>query len=347
MMQNWEALIDLERLARWLRDQRLDGDAIVKARALTGGTQNILVAFEFGGRPMVIRRPPPHAQTDGAVVTQREARLLAALGRTEVPHPRLIAGCSDPTVLGSSFYVMEAVDGFNAHHGLPAPFCDDAALRRRMGLALVDCVALLGRQDHLSLGLADFGRPEGFLARQVKRWRSQLEGYARYPGWSGLAELGDVAGVGRWLDNHLPSEQPPGIIHGDIHLANLLYRYDAPEVAALVDWELATVGDPLVDIGWLLGHWPDAQGDGVATTGARPWSGFPTSEMLIARYAERSGRDLTGIAWYAVLACYKRAVIIEGSHARAAAGLADEDTGRLLHERAIGLIARAQSFVDQ
>jgi aminoglycoside phosphotransferase (APT) family kinase protein len=213
-----------------------------------------------------------------------------------------------------------------------------------MGLALVDCIAALGRQDHVALGLAQFGRPKGFLERQVKRWRSQLEGYSRYPGWPGATELGDVGGVGCWLDDHLPAEQPPGIIHGDVHLANLLYRYDAPEVAALVDWELATVGDPLVDIGWLLAHWPDKAGEGVATTGALPWTGFPTREELIERYAQSSGRDLAGITWYAVLACYKRAVIIEGSYARAVAGLADEGTGRLLHERAIGLIVRAQAF---
>lgn len=344
-MPNWLDLIDLERVAVWLRGRGVPGDEISNARALSGGTQNILVAFEFGGQQLVIRRPPEHAQSDGGLVLHREVRLLEKLAHTDVPHPRILAECADPEVLDAPFYVMEAVSGFNAHQAMPAPFCDDPALRLRMGLALVDCIATLGRVDYLALGLGDFGRPEGFLKRQVRRWRSQLEGYARYENWPGHSALGDVEGVGRWLDEHLPPDQPPGIIHGDVHLANVLYRHDAPEVAALVDWELSTIGDPLVDIGWLLGHWPDDDGEGVATTGAQPWQGFPTRDMLVEHYAKSAGRDLSGIAWYAVLACYKRAVIIEGSYARAVAGLADPTTGHLLHARAIGLMARAEAFV--
>jgi aminoglycoside phosphotransferase (APT) family kinase protein len=342
----WQTLVDVEVLADWLTRQGLGDAPIVDPRALSGGTQNVLVAFERGGVSMVLRRPPAHAQTDSEVVIKREARLLAALGATGLPHPRFIAGCGDPAVLGASFYVMEAVDGYNAHAALPPPFDSDPALRRRMGLALADCVALLGRLDYVALGLGDFGKPHGFLERQVVRWSKQLDGYTRYSGWQGPAALGDVDGVGDWLDRNRPVHQPPGIIHGDVHLANALYRFDAPEVAALVDWELSTIGDPLIDLGWLLCHWPDANGDGVATTGAAPWQGFPSAGELITRYAETSGRDVGAINWYAVLACYKRAVIIEGTHARALAGLADMATGRLLHDRAAGLIDRAFKFIS-
>ena len=345
MTDGWRTLVDLKALARWMASQGVGDGPIVGPRALTGGTQNILVAFECDGASMVLRRPPAHSQTDSDVVMRREMRILAALGATETPHPRFIAGCSDPAVLGASFYLMEAVDGFNAHAALPAPFDADPALRRRMGLALVDCIAALGRLDYVALGLGDFGKPDGFLDRQTKRWRRQLDGYARYPGWPGPAGLGDIDGVGDWLDRHRPASQPPGVIHGDVHLANLLYRYDAPEVAALVDWELATIGDPLVDLGWLLAHWPDANGAGIATTGATPWVGFPSADDLIGRYAETSGRDVGAIHWYAALACYKRAVIIEGTHARASAGLADLATGLELHARAVGLIDRAREFI--
>jgi aminoglycoside phosphotransferase (APT) family kinase protein len=345
MTETWRLLVNIEDLGRWMAGQGLGDAPIVNPRALTGGTQNILVAFERGGVSMVLRRPPAHAQTDSEVVIKREARLLAALGATELPHPRFIAGCSDPAVLGASFYVMEAVDGYNAHGTLPPPFDADPALRQRMGLALADCMASLGRLDYISLGLSDFGKPDGFLERQVARWRKQLDGYSRYSGWEGPATLGDVEGVGDWLDCNRPACQPPGIIHGDVHLANTLYRFDAPKVAALVDWELATVGDPLIDLGWLLCHWPDANGEGVATTGATPWQGFPSAGDLIARYAETSGRDVSAIGWYAVLACYKRAAIIEGTYARALAGLADMATGRLLHDRAAGLIGRAFGFM--
>jgi aminoglycoside phosphotransferase (APT) family kinase protein len=214
-----------------------------------------------------------------------------------------------------------------------------------MGLALVECIASLGRLDHVSLGLGDFGKPEGYLQRQVARWSMQLKGYTRFSGWQGPALLGDVDKVGDWLERNRPADQPSGIIHGDVHLANVLYRFDAPEVAALVDWELSTIGDPLIDLGWLLCHWPDANGEGVATTGAVPWQGFPSADDLIAHYAEISRRDVSAINWYAVLACYKRAVIIEGTHARALAGQADMATGLLLHDRAAGLIGRALSFI--
>jgi aminoglycoside phosphotransferase (APT) family kinase protein len=345
MTEVWRTLVNIQAVDRWMTRQGLDDAPITNPRALTGGTQNILVAFERGGVSMVLRRSPAHAQTDGNVVINREARVLAALGATELPHPRVITACSDPTVLGASFYVMEAVEGFNAHAALPAPFDTDPALRRRLGLALADCIASLGRLDYISLGLGDFGKPDGFLERQVARWRKQLASYTRYCGWQGSATLGNVDGVGDWLEQNRPACQPAGIIHGDVHLANVLYRLDAPKVAALLDWELSTVGDPLVDLGWLLCHWPDAQGEGIATTGAIPWQGFPSGNELISRYAETSGRDVSAIKWYAVLACYKRAVIIEGTHARALAGLAERATGRLLHERATGLIDRAFSLM--
>jgi aminoglycoside phosphotransferase (APT) family kinase protein len=345
MTEAWRTLVNIEALGEWMAGQGLGDAPIVNAHALTGGTQNVLVAFERGGVSMVLRRPPAHAQTDGEVVIKREARLLAALGPTQMPHPRFIAGCSDPAVLGTSFYVMEEVKGFNAHTSLPPPFDADPELRRRLGLALADCIASLGRLDYASLGLSDFGKPEAFLERQVARWRKQLDGYTRYSGWQGPAALGDIDGVGDWLYRNRPAHQPPGIIHGDVHLANVLYRLDAPKVAALVDWELSTVGDPLVDLGWLLCHWPDATGEGIATTGATPWQGFPSAGDLVARYAETSSRDVGAITWYAVLACYKRAVIIEGTHARALAGLADVATGRLLHDRAAGLIDRAFGFM--
>jgi aminoglycoside phosphotransferase (APT) family kinase protein len=343
--ETWRALVDVDVLADWMTGQGLGDMPIVNPRALTGGTQNILVAFERGGVSMVLRRPPAHAQTDSEVVIKREARLLAALGATELPHPHFIAGCSDPAVLGASFYVMEAVEGYNAHPTLPPPFDADPALRRRMGLALADCIASLGRLDYAALGLSDFGKPDGFLQRQVARWRKQLDGYIRYSGWRGPAALGDVDGVGEWLERNRPAHQLPGIIHGDVHLANALYRFDAPKIAALVDWELSTIGDPLIDLGWLLCHWPDANGEGAATTGTAPWQGFPSARDLVARYAETSGRDVSAINWYAVLACYKRAVIIEGTYARALAGLADMETGRLLHGRATGLIDRAFGFI--
>ena len=345
MKPDWRSLVDLEVLARWMDSRGLGEGPIHAAHALTGGTQNVLLAFERAGVSMVLRRPPAHAVSDGDLVIRREIQILSALRATTTPHPRLIAACADPAVLGASFYLMEAVVGFNAHAGLPAPFDGDPILRRRLGLSLVDCVAALGRLDYVALDLAQFGKPEGFLERQVSRWRRQLDGYARYADWPGPAALGEIDSVAEWLDRNRPAAQPPGIIHGDVHLANVLFRPEAPQVAALVDWELATIGDPLVDLGWLLAHWPGPDGSGTATTGARPWLGFPSASELVERYAETSGRDVGAIDWYAALACYKRAIVIEGTHARARAGLADMDMGLELHARAVGLIDRALGFI--
>jgi len=190
----------------------------------------------------------------------------------------------------------------------------------------------------VAAGLADLGRPEGFLERQVGRWRAQLESYHEHPGWPGLAGLPGVDAIGRWLDDHRPTDFRPGLIHGDFHFANVLFRRNGPEIAAMVDWELVTVGEPMVDLGVLLSNWPP---DGAETGPVRPWAGFPTRAELIDRYAERTGRDVSSADWYEVLACYKIGCILEGTYARACAGRAPKETGDYLHGLTVGLFQRA------
>ncbi len=331
----------IARLQTWLAAQGIADGPIADLRPLAGGTQHLLYRFRAGGKALVLRRPSPTPRPGADEAIRREARLLAVLAGTDVPHPRLHGLCDDSAVLGATFLVTDAVEGFNAAVAMSAPARCDPAVRRRMGRALVDGLVRLARIDPLQAGLAGFGKPDGFVARQAARWAAQLAGYGAYAGWPGPAALGGIAAIGAWLDAHLPADARIGIMHGDYHIANVLFAHDG-ELAAILDWELATIGDPLLDLGRLLAAWPDSSGDGPLSLRVEPWHGFPDRDELIARYAEGSGRPLTSLLWYEVLAAYKLAIILEGTHARAHAGLADPAVGRRLHESAIALLARAE-----
>ena len=335
-------LIDLETLAAWMDGRGLGTGPITSAVRLAGGTQNILLKFDRAGRTYVLRRPPPVLRTNSNETMRREARMLAALKGTNVPHPELIAACPDETVLGAAFYLMEPVDGYNATTGLPEPFASSPDLRHQMGLALVDGIAALGALDYVALGLTGLGKPDNYLERQVSRWKAQLESYADTPEWDGRKDLPGVDRIGDWLDAHRPANFQPGIIHGDYHLANVMYRFDAPRLAAIVDWELTTIGDPLLDLGWLLATWPEGNTGTVSVT---PWEGFPSADELVAHYAKQTPRDLSAIHWYGVLACYKLGIILEGTYARACAGKAPKATGDQLHASTIGLLERALRWI--
>jgi aminoglycoside phosphotransferase (APT) family kinase protein len=334
------ALVDLTRLATWMDAQGLPPGPLAEVERLAGGTQNVLLRFARGGRRYVLRRPPPHLRATSNETMRREARVLGALAGTDVPHPPLIAACPETDVLGVAFYLMEPIDGFNPTTGLPEPHRSDPALRHAMGLALVDAIAALGRVDYRAVGLTDFGHPDGYLERQVARWRRQLESYREIAGYPG-PDIPGVAQVAAWLDRHRPRSFTPGILHGDYHLANVMFAPDGPALAAIVDWELSTIGDPLLDLGWLLATWPDGSSAPMGAALVTPWEGFPSADELIARYRTGTTRDLSAIDWYAVLACYKLGIILEGTHARACAGKADRATGDLLHATTVALFERA------
>lgn len=340
MQSDLSALVDLPRLASWLDDEGIGAGPIGQAVSLTGGTQNLLIRFVRGERSYVLRQPPPPRAASDATVL-REAAVLGALVDTDVPHPRLVAACGDSSVLGAAFLLTEAVDGFNPATGLPDEYATRPDWRAAFGLAVVDGAAAIAALDHRTLGLGEFGRPDGFLGRQVGRWQAQLDSYREFAGYrSTLA----VQEIGHWLEANRPPDAPPGLVHGDLHLANVLLRHDRPALAAIVDWELATIGDPLVDLGWLLATWPTGGVAGVEpVTTIEPTEGLPTCDELIRRYGERSDRDLSHIVWYEVLACYKLAIVLEGTHARASAGLAPTATGERLHRCALGLLERGRA----
>ena len=344
------ALVDFAILGDWMDAQGLPRGEFEHVRPLAGGTQNMLIRFERGGRDYVLRRPPPHLRAASNDVLRRESRVLAALGGTGVRHPRFIAGCPDDTVMGGAvFFLMEPIEGFNQASGLPALHAGSASIRHDMVLDAAEAVAELGRVDHVAVGLEDFGRPEGFLERQVRRWTTELEGYSKFEGYPG-PDIPGLADVARWLDEHRPASFEPGIMHGDYHLGNVMFSYDSARLVAIVDWEMCTIGDPLLDLGWLL-----VSAAGLLTTGAPPdpaapptlysLGGLPPRDEIIRRYAAGSSRDLSAATWYEVMACFKLGIILEGTHARACAGFAPREVGDRLHATTLSLFAGARDLI--
>ncbi|HDS1738625.1 phosphotransferase family protein [Pseudomonas putida] len=331
-------------LSAWMDAHGLEAGELCDFERLTGGTQNLIVRFRRGERSFVLRRPPLHPRPDGDKTILREARVLGALAKSGVPHPGLIAACGDTSVIGSAFYLMEPVEGFNpSGRPLKASHADNPEWRRRMGFAMVDALLALGEVIPENVGLEGFGKPQTFLERQVPRWRAHLEACPASERWFGPSGLIGLDDLGQQLENSRPDTFLPGVLHGDFHLANVMFRNDSPELAAVIDWELATLGDPLLDLGWLVATWPDPTGHGAGTIHVQPWDGFPTADELVQHYANGSHRDLSHIDWYIALANYKLAIMLEASHARACAGRASLEIGDKHHASALQLVQNGLS----
>lgn len=334
--------VSLTALHQWMDENGLGSGPITASSLITGGTQNILLRFRRSGREYVLRRPPVHKRDNSDETLRREAQVLSELATTDVPHPRLIAACGDSDPLGAAFYLMEPVDGVSPTVSWDQTFRTDPEAQRHLGFAMVTALAALGRVDVSRPGLSGLGRPAaGWLERQTPRWRRQLESYQRlenYPG-HGLPGVGVVAS---WLDENRPPQWSPGLIHGDYHFSNVMVDPASGDVTAIVDWELATVGDPLLDLGHLLATWPSHYPIG----GGIEASHLPDTGSLIEWYDELSGRDVGYVRWYQALACFRLGIILEGSHARAHAGLAPEETGRRLHHNVVVLFEQALRLIE-
>lgn len=332
-------------IAAWMTSQGLGDGPLRDVTPITGGTQNVMLRFERSGRPYVFRRGPQHLRPISNKVILRETKVLSGLAGTAVPHPHLIAVCEDTSVLGDAvFYLMEPIDGFNAGAELPELHASDERVRFGMGLSMAAALAELAAVDHVAVGLADYGKPDGFLDRQVPRWLSELEGYSGFENYPGPA-IGDVDGVAQWLREHQPTNWLPGIMHGDYHAANVMFSRTGPEVVAIVDWEMSTIGDPLLDLGWLVATWQGKGGDVLGHALSKA-GGLCSSDDLIEVYAKNTVRDLSVITWYAVLACFKLGIILEGTHARACAGLAPKEIGDHLHHATLLLFERANALIE-
>ncbi|GAA1970227.1 phosphotransferase family protein [Nocardioides panacihumi] len=291
-------------------------------KPLSGGSQNELYLVDRGGEQMALRRPPARDVAASAQVLMREARLLRALAGTDVPHARLRGVTDDPAVIGAPFYVMDLVDGWSPMNGgWAAPFDTDLEARRGLAIELVDGAAKMARVDWRAQGLEGFGKPDGFLERQVDRWLSHLSGY-KFRDIPGLDE------TARWLREHTPRTFEPGIMHGDYQFANVMYRHGAPaKLAAIIDWEMATIGDPLLDLGWVLVGWPP-EGDAMKYARYLDYGGMPPRDDMLEHYARVSGRDVSYVDYYVILARFKLAIVLEASVARHVKGEADDRVAR-------------------
>jgi aminoglycoside phosphotransferase (APT) family kinase protein len=251
----------------------------------------------------------------------REARLLRALRETPARVPEVLAVCADTATIGAPFYLMERIDGEVIVASVPRAL-DEPAQRRAVGEELIDSLVEIHGVDWRAAGLEDFGKPTGYLERQLRRFTGLWE-------LNKTREIPAVESVGRWLGEHLPSSGPATIVHGDYRLGNTMFAHGAPaRLVAVLDWEMATIGDPLADLGYLCMMWTEA---GDPTGGLREHlgkvtraEGFPTRAELIARYEERSGRSMSNIRWYTTLALWKSVVFMEGNYKRAIAGTTDD-----------------------
>ena len=309
-------MIDVERLATWMDDAGLAKGEPVEARFISGGSQNEIYEIRRGDLHGALRIPPPPAPASRDEGIVREWRIIEALDGTDVPHTPAIAVCTDSAVLGRTFYLMGFVDGWSpmglVGHRWPPPFDTDIDARRGLALQLVEGIALLSKVDWRGKGLADLGRPEGFHERQVDRWTAFLD---RIKG----RELPGFDEAAAWLRSHRPLDYVPGLMHGDYQFANVMYRNGAPaRLAAIVDWEMGTVGDPKLDLGWVMQSWPeDTTAPAASESGYVDMFGMPARHEALAHYAEVSGRQVDDIDYYVVLAKWKLAVVLEQGYQRA------------------------------
>ncbi len=310
--------LDLGALAGFLRSTgavRDPGDrpcGKLRAQLIAGGKSNLTYRVTDGVHDWVVRRPPLGHVLATAHDMAREHRVMSALAGTTVPVPEMVALCEDLAVMGVPFYVMQYVEGEVLRRtAQSADLTDDQ--RADVAHRLVDTLADLHAVDPATVGLSDFGHPEGFLERQVRRWSAQLE-RSRTREVPGFPELAAA------LTARVPRSQRAGIVHGDYRLDNVLIGKDQ-QIRAVLDWEMATLGDPLCDLGLLPVYAIPAAGvTGVVSDGMGPHNGFPSMDTLVERYASRTGLDLTPLPWYVALGYYKLAVICEGIHARHLAG---------------------------
>jgi aminoglycoside phosphotransferase (APT) family kinase protein len=308
--------------------------AALEFELIGDGRSNITYRVSAGERSWVLRRPPLGHVLPTAHDMAREFRVIAALADTPVPVPRALALCEDTSVNDAPFYVMEYTPGvIVGGTGLPEGFADTPASRRAMSLTLVDTLVALHAIDPESVGLATFGRPDGYVERQVRRWSQQWERSSTGP----LPEIDELI---RRLRAALPESPAPAIVHGDYRLGNIaLDPSDASRVVAVFDWEMATLGDPLADLGYTLIYWADPGEKVEALRGIESGPGMLTRAEIVTEYAKRSGRDVSAVDFYQVLALYKLAIISEGIYARFVAGqtLGDKFKGTVRHT---GLLAR-------
>lgn len=331
---NLDELAPIGPLTEWL-DANVPqlGSAPLQTRILSGGTSNVVLTLDRGGPKMVLRRPPAVPPPGAEKGVLREARVLTALGGTDVPHPVCYGVCDDPDIIGGRFYVMEMVDGWAPNlrdekiHNEP-PF-DNLPYEYGIPFAIVDGLIALANVDHKAVGLEDYGKPGKFLERQVDRWAGQLASYKERYGYE-RRKLEGYEVLEEWLRAHAPKDERSGIIHGDVGTPNMMFKWGPPaRLAAMIDWELSTIGDPMIDMGWFTGGMRDERfPDLTNAAGLNNPDRFPTRQELVRYYCAGTGRDASEFDYYTLLAGFKSGCLLEYKVAQAEAGILPKETGR-------------------
>jgi aminoglycoside phosphotransferase (APT) family kinase protein len=317
-------LLVLEPLRGFLDEHNL-GAGEIRAEPIGEGHSNVTYLIERDSNPthpqLVLRRPPRPPLPPSAHDVLREARLLTALEPTPARVPKVLAVCDDEELIGCPFYVMERVEGEVIVSHTPTAL-DTPEQRRRIGEQLIDALVEIHAVDWQAAGLEGFGKPTGYLERQLRRFGGLWD-------LNKTREIPAVERVKTWLAEHMPASGPATIVHGDYRLGNTMFAELAPaQLVAVFDWEMSTIGDPLADVGYMCMFWTEAadpEGDLREHLGrVTRAEGYPTREELIARYEQRSGRSMRDLRWYVTLALWKSVVFMEGNYKRAVAGTTDD-----------------------
>jgi aminoglycoside phosphotransferase (APT) family kinase protein len=333
--------LDWARIEAYLRAHLADASGEFSVLQFPNGSANLTYRVRFGDTLLVLRRPPFGRIAPGAHDMGREFRTLSRLWRGYPRAPRGLLYCEDPAVAGAEFLVIEYRAGIVVWDAIPESFATVDDPGRRLGLAVVDALADLHRVDAVAVGLERLGRPKGFLERQIRGWRE------RWRLAAGDESSSDVSRLGSRLAATLPESGPPAVLHNDFKIDNCQFRPGDPDaVISVFDWDMATLGDPLVDVGTLLNYWPDPEfGDaGALQTHNLSSLGLPSREELVDRYAARSGRSVSAVAWYEAFGCFRTAVILEQLYRRFIRGETRDprmrDYGSRVHDLAARGLAR-------
>jgi aminoglycoside phosphotransferase (APT) family kinase protein len=332
-----------------LSGQPLD-DAGIELEQFPGGHSNLTYLVRLGGHEFVLRRPPVGPVAPTAHDMPREYRLLSAIHPVFNLAPRPYLLCEDLSIIGVPFYLMERRRGIVIRREMPAEFGDSQEVRRRISEALVDTMALLHSVDIYSTGIAGIGKPAGFVTRQVKGW---TERWHR----SKTSEVREVEEVVNWLAGRIPPEPDPAagrpatLVHNDMKLDNtMLDPSDPSRVVAVLDWEMCTVGDPLIDLGIFLCYWaqkgdPEARRESISPVTTEP--GWMTRAEVIERYCEKTGRDVSGIAFYETFALFKVAVVLQQIYFRYVRGQTKDERFKEFDRRVEGLARAALDLAEK
>jgi aminoglycoside phosphotransferase (APT) family kinase protein len=330
-----EPLLVLEPLREFLTAHGLDAPDDLTAVPFTEGHSNVTFGLSTG---VVLRRPPRGPLPPSAHDVLREARLLSALEPADVRTPRVLAVSEDPAVIGAPFYVMEQMHGTVITDTIPDSL-DTPEQRERIADELIDALVELHGADWAALGLDGFGKPTGYLERQLRRFNGLWE-------HNKTREIPEFEEVSAWLAANIPDSPQATIVHGDYRLGNTMVASDAPaRLIAIFDWEMATIGDPLADIGYMMLHWrqaDDADDSRFNLQSVTVRDGFPTRQEMVSRYEQRSGRSMHALDWYVALAMWKAVAFMEGNYKRAVAGSTDDPYLRSFGEGVLELAHRAR-----